>query len=79
MTEVIRHAETCTIKMEKNSKETPAVVQSFEYQSKLSVIINKSVKLHMVWNGRCYEGRSAGMDFVSDGPAISKTSTTSRG
>jgi hypothetical protein len=41
--------------------------------------MNKAVKLLMNWNGRVYEGRSAGMDFVSNGPAITKTQTGSRG
>jgi hypothetical protein len=41
----------------------------------LTVVMNKSVKIMMTWNGRMYEGRSAGMDFTSTGPAVSKTQT----
>jgi hypothetical protein len=33
----------------------------------------------MKWNGQKYEGRSAGMDFESDGPTVSKIQTSSRG
>jgi hypothetical protein len=27
----------------------------------------------MTWNGKMYEGRMAGIDFVSEGPTIIKT------
>ena len=67
------------IKMAKSSKMTEAVVESFEEHVKLNVIINKAVKISMKWNGQKYEGRSAGMDFESDGPSVSKTQTGIRG
>ena len=79
MSEIIRHADTCMIKMAKSSKETTAVVDVFEEHVKLNVIVNKAVKIAMTWNGRYYEGRSAGMDFESNGPAITRTSTGLRG
>jgi hypothetical protein len=65
--------------MAKSSKLTEAVVQSFEEHKTLNVIVNKAVKISMQWNGKCYEGRSAGMDFESSGPAVSRTSTGIRG
>jgi hypothetical protein len=46
---------------------------AFNEGRNLTVVMNKSVKVMMTWNGRMYEGRSAGMDFTSAGPAISKT------
>jgi len=52
---------------------TEAVVHDFQDKVSLTVIVNKTVKISMLWNGRCYEGRSAGMDFESDGPTVSKT------
>lgn len=79
MSEIIRHSETCMIKMAKSSKKTEAIVESFEDKVKLNVIVNKAVKISMKWNGRYYEGRSAGMDFESEGPSITKTSTGLRG
>jgi len=79
MSEIVRHADTCMIKMAKSSKETTAVVDVFEEHVKLNVIVNKAVKIAMTWNGRYYEGRSAGMDFESAGPAITRTSTGLRG
>jgi hypothetical protein len=46
---------------------------SFNEGRNLTVVVNKSVKILMNWNGRVYEGRAAGMDFESNGPAITKT------
>ena len=65
--------------MAKSAKLTEAVVQDFEEHKILNVIVNKAVKISMKWNGQCYEGRSAGMDFESAGPTVSRTSTGSRG
>lgn len=79
MATILRHSETCQIKMAKSAKLTEAVVQAFEDKVLLNVIVNKAVKISMKWNGRCYEGRSAGMDFESVGPTVTRTSTGSRG
>jgi hypothetical protein len=65
--------------MAKSSKTIEAVVEGFEEKVKLNVIINKAVKISMKWNGQNYEGRSAGMDFESTGPTVSKTQTSFRG
>ena len=54
---------------------TEAVVQDFEDKVLLNVIVNKAVKINMKWNGKCYEGRNAGMDFESAGPTVTRTST----
>jgi len=54
-------------------------VQDLEDKVLLNVIVNKAVKISMKWNGRCYEGRGAGMDFESSGPTITRTQTASRG
>ena len=79
MASILRHSDTCQIKMAKSLKMTEAVVQDFEHQVLLNVIVNKAVKISMKWNGRCYEGRNAGMDFESVGPTVTRTSTGSRG
>ena len=79
MSELIRHSNTCMIKMAINSKMTEAVVSSFEDKVSLNVVVNKAVKISMKWNGQYYEGRSAGMDFESAGPSITKTQTGLRG
>lgn len=74
-----RHSDVCYIKNVKNSKIVEAVVMDFVNKKYLTVAVNQSVKLNMVWNGSCYEGRSAGMDFESDGPKVTKTITGLRG
>ena len=79
MSEIVRHGETCLIKMAKSAKETTAVVESFEHKVKLNVIVNKAIKISMKWNGQYYEGRSTGMDFESAGPEVIRTSTGTRG
>jgi hypothetical protein len=54
-------------------------VHEFIENDRLTVILNKSVKIGMKWNGRVYEGRAAGMDFESNGPSVTKTQTGIRG
>jgi hypothetical protein len=79
MANILRHSETCLVKMAKSSKMTEAVVSDFEDKKILNVVVNKAVKINMKWNGKCYEGRSAGMDFESQGPTVTKTQTGLRG
>lgn len=77
--ESIRYSNTCLVKQEKTGKTVEAVVHDFKQEDRLIVILNKSVKLNLTWNGKLYEGVMAGMDFVSDGPKITKYSTGIRG
>jgi hypothetical protein len=79
MTEVIRHGETCEVKQVSSGRTVVAEIMSFNDKRNLTVVMNKSVKMNMAWNGRTYEGRMAGMDFISTGPTISKTTTGVRG
>jgi hypothetical protein len=74
--EISRHEDTCVVQQVGNSsKNATAEILDFKEQDRLTVVLNKSVKLPMKWNGRLYEGRMAGMDFVTTGPKITKTST----
>ena len=79
MSTVTRHSDTCKILQESTKKSVDVVVQHFLENDRLDVIVNKSVKLSMRWNGKLYEGRMAGMDFTSTGPTLSKTQTGTRG
>ena len=79
MSTVTRHADTCEVKNAVTGKSVIAEIMAFHEARNLTVVMNKSVKLLMNWNGRVYEGRMAGMDFVSDGPKLSKTQTSARG
>ena len=73
--EIVRYGETCMVKQDNTSKSVEAVVYQFKEGESLTVVLNKSVKLNMIWNGRLYEGRMAGIDFTSPGPSISRSST----
>ena len=73
--EVIRYSDKCVIKQVNSSKSVEAEVFEFREQKNLIVVLNKSVKLPMVWNGKLYEGRMAGIDFITEGPSIQKTKT----
>jgi hypothetical protein len=79
MATILRHSDTCQIKQSASGKIVEVVVQDFQEHVVLHVIVSKAVKIAMKWNGKLYEGRMASMDFVSDGPTISKTQTGSRG
>ena len=75
MSTILRHGDTCQIKVAKSSNTVDAVVSKFIFEERLDVILNQSVKLSLTWNGRCYEGRGAGMDVESAGPTVTKTRT----
>ena len=75
MSTILRHGDTCQIKVARSSNTVDAVVSNFIFEERLDVVLNKSVKLTLKWNGRCYEGRGAGMDVESDGPTVTRTQT----
>lgn len=75
MATIIRHSDTCQVKIAKGSKTVEAVVDQFVFEVALDIILNKSVKLKLRWNGKCYEGRTAGMDIETDGPTVTYTQT----
>jgi len=77
--EVVRYGDKCIVKQEKSSKTVEAEVLMFNEKRNLTVVLNKSVKLNMSWNGRMYEGRMAGIDFITEGPSVTKTTTGIRG
>lgn len=77
--EVTRIGDKCIVKQEKSNKSVEAEVLSFNEHRNMTVVLNKSVKLMMTWNGRLYEARMAGIDFVSEGPTVVKTKTGVRG
>lgn len=75
MSTILRHADTCQVKLAKSSKTVEAVVAQFIFEEKLDIILNKSVKLTLKWNGKLYEGKGAGMDVESSGPTVTYTQT----
>jgi hypothetical protein len=64
----VRYEPTCKITNEKTGQSIDAEVVSFNQTRNLTVVVNRSIKVLLNWNGRVYEGRAAGMDFISDGP-----------
>ena len=60
--------QTCSVRSVPGGKLAQAVIMEFKPSQRLVVVLNKSVKLSMSFNGRNYEGRAAGLDFESDGP-----------
>ena len=79
MSTISRHSNTCKVTQSSSNRTVEAEIMSFNEGSNLTVVMGKSVKMSMTWNGRLYEGRMAGMDFVSSGPTVTKTQTSSRG
>lgn len=73
--EIVRYSDKCIVKQANSSKTVEAVVFEFAEQKHLTVVLNKSVKLPMTWNGKLYEGRMAGIDFTSMGPSIQRNTT----
>lgn len=74
--EVIRVGTTCEVVAVANSKKCViAEVHEFKQNDRLVVVLDKNVKLHMKWNGRTYEATMGGLDFVSDGPTVTKNKT----
>jgi hypothetical protein len=71
--EIVRYGDRCVVTQYKSSKSVEAVVFDFKERQNLTVVLNKSVKLNMVWNGKLYEGRMAGIDFTSSGPSVTVT------
>lgn len=79
MSEVVRYGATCEVKQAGSGKVVIAEVQDFRERQHLVVVLNKSVKMHLRWNGKVYEGTMAGLDFTSTGPKVSKSQTSIRG
>jgi hypothetical protein len=75
MATITRHSDKCIVKQAASGREVEGEIMSFNEGRNLTVVINKTVKILMNWNGRMYEGRVAGMDFLSDGPTLTKTQT----
>ena len=79
MATIIRHGNVCEVMQISSKRTVEAVIQEFKEHVTLVIIVNKAIRIYMKWNGTSYEGRSAGMDFTSDGPVVTRTQTTARG
>jgi hypothetical protein len=75
----IRFEKTCEIIQEKNGKTVIAEVVSLKHKEKLVANINQTINITMIWNGMVYEGKMAGMDFISDGPIVHEMKDSTKG
>lgn len=73
--EIIRIGDTCEVSQANSKNSVIGEVHEFKEKERLVVVLNKSVKLNMRWNGKVYEGSMGGLDFVSNGPTVTKNRT----
>lgn len=73
--EIVRVSETCEVVQANSKNSVIGEVHEFNEHKRLVVVLNKSVKLNMKWNGKVYEGSMSGLDFVSSGPTVTKNKT----
>jgi hypothetical protein len=68
-----QYGDKCEVLCENNNNSVTAEVLDFKEKKWLSVSLNRSLKLNLVWNNYIYEGRKGGMSFTSLGPKIITT------
>lgn len=68
-------SDTCEVSCIETMKTLKAEVLEFKENTRLIVVLNKSIKLILNWNGRTYLGKHAGLEFFSNGPTITTYST----
>jgi hypothetical protein len=67
-----RAEDTCTVTCRDNGKSVLTEVLDFKFQQRLTVVLNKSVKLTLDWNGQEYVTERQGLEFVTTGPKVTK-------
>lgn len=67
-----RAEDTCTVTCRDNGKSVLTEVLDFKFQQRLTVVLNKSVKLSLDWNGKEYVTERQGLEFVTPGPKVTK-------
>lgn len=60
--------QMCKVRSVPGNKLADGVVMEFTPQRSITVVVNKTMKIIMKFNGKVYEGRAAGMDFETAGP-----------
>ena len=63
-----QYETTCDITNTKTKKSIKAVVTHFAPEIELSVVLEKTARINLKYDGRSYTGKFGGMDFTSDGP-----------
>jgi hypothetical protein len=67
-----RAEDTCTVTCRDNGKSVLTEVLDFKFQQRLTVVLNKTVKLSLDWNGKEYVTERQGLEFVTAGPKVTK-------
>ena len=62
--------DRCEVICEDNGRKMVAEVLNFTKNKTLTVSIDRSIKLTLIWNGKIYEGNQGPLSFVSNGPDI---------
>lgn len=65
--------DICEVTCEDNGRVVTAELLDFVENKKLSVSINRSIRLDLRYNGQLYQGESRGLTFLSPGPQITET------
>lgn len=63
-------SDTCEVICEDNGRKFVADILGFQKGKYLDIVLERSVKVPLKWNGKIYEGFMGGKSFVSDGPSI---------
>lgn len=60
--------QMCKVRSVPGNRVADGVVMEFTPNRSITVVVNKTMKIIMKYNGKVYEGRAAGMDFETAGP-----------
>lgn len=64
------YQDRCTVTCTNNSRTISAEVLEFRPKERLSVSLDRQLKMILVWNGQNYEHHKQGLEFLSDGPEL---------
>ena len=63
-------SDNCVINCTDNGRNITAVVDRFEQGRSISVIINKEIRMTMIYNGHEYVANKQGLEFTTKGPSV---------
>lgn len=68
-----RVEDECVVTCTDNGNKATAQVLDFKPQQKLTVVLNKAIKMTMNWSGREYVANMQGLEFTTAGPKVTKS------
>jgi hypothetical protein len=63
-------SSTCEVICEENGRKIVAELLDFTEHKRLSVSVDRTVRLDLHWNGHLYIGMSGNLSFISNGPDV---------